>query len=67
MVSSTDTKKILLSKANSFLRGDLTPFISNKFTNLRPLLSITFPQEFQISKIFGHLTSGRGGKKTFKR
>ena len=35
--------------------------------NLRPLLSITFPQGFQKSKKFGHWTSGSGGKKTFKR
>ena len=38
-----------------------------KFSNLRPLLSITFPQGFQISKNIGHPTSGSGGKKTFKR
>ena len=34
---------------------------------LRPLLSITFfSQGFQISKKFGHWTSGSGGKKTSK-
>ena len=38
-----------------------------KFSNLRPLLSITFPREFLKSKKFGHGTSGSGGKKTFKR
>ena len=32
---------------------------------MRPLLSITFPQGFQISKSVGHPTSGSGGKKTF--
>ena len=35
-----------------------------KFYNLRPLLFITFPQGFRISKKFGHWTSGSGGKKT---
>ena len=34
---------------------------------MRPLLSITFPQGFGISKNIGHPTSGSGGKKTFKR
>ena len=33
-----------------------------KFSNVRPLLSITFPQGFRISKYFGHPTSGSGGK-----
>ena len=37
------------------------------FSNLRPLLSITFPQGFRISKNIGHPTSGSGGKKTVKR
>ena len=34
---------------------------------MRPLLSITFPQGFQISKNIGHPTLGSGGKKTVKR
>ena len=38
-----------------------------KCSNLRPLLSITFPQGFRRSKNFGHPTLGSGGKKTFKR
>ena len=38
-----------------------------KVSNLRPLLSITFPQGFQKSQKFGHWTSGSGGKKTLKR
>ena len=38
-----------------------------KCSNPRQLLSITFPQVFRISKIFGHPTLGSGGKKTFKR
>ena len=38
-----------------------------KYSNLRPLLSTTFPRGFRISKNFGHPTSGSGGKKTCKR
>ena len=34
---------------------------------MTPLLSITFPQGFWISKNIGHPTSGSGGKKTVKR
>ena len=34
---------------------------------MRPLLFITFPHGFWISKNFGRLTSGSGGKNTFKR
>ena len=35
-----------------------------KFSNLIPFLSITFPQGFQKSRNFGHWTTGSGGKKT---
>ena len=38
-----------------------------KCSNLRPLLSITFPQGFRISINIGHPTLGNGGKETFKR
>ena len=34
-----------------------------KCSNLRPLIFITFPQGFRISKKIGHLTSGSGGKR----
>ena len=33
-----------------------------KCSNVRPLLSSTFPQGFRISKNFGHPTSGSGGE-----
>ena len=36
-------------------------------SNVRLLLSITFPQGIRISKNFGHPTLGSGGKNTFKR
>ena len=48
-----------------FARRFLTIF-KPKCSNVRPLLFITFPQEFKISKNIGHPTSGSGGKKTFK-
>ena len=38
-----------------------------KCSNVRPLLSITFPQGFRISKNIGHPISESGGKKTVKR
>ena len=37
------------------------------FSNLRTLLSITFPQGFRKTKWFRHWMSGSGGKKTGKR
>ena len=71
--SSTNTKKILLVRQNSqknyfFLCAQrFYTFYKQKFSNWRPLLSITFPQGFRISKNIGHPTSGSGGKKTVKR
>ena len=38
-----------------------------KCSNVRPLLSITFPQGFRIFKDIGHPTSGSGVKKTVKK
>ena len=40
---------------------------NHKSSNLRPLLSITFPQEFRIFINIGHPASESGGKKTFTR
>ena len=54
-------------KTNFFCKAILHHLLVKKIANLRPLLSITFPQGFRISKFFGYLTSGSGGKKTFKR
>ena len=71
-VINTDTKKILLSegkfakKLTFFARQFYTIYQQNS-SNLRPLLLYFFLQRFRISKIFGHPTSGIGGKKTFKR
>ena len=52
------------SCTNFFCRDDFTSFNEQKFSNLRQLLSLTFPQEFQKSKKFGHWNSKSGGKKT---
>ena len=49
-----------------FARGFQTIF-KQKCSKMRPLLSTTFPQEFQISKNIGNPTSESVGKKTFKR
>ena len=38
-----------------------------KISNLKPLLSITFPQGFRITRNIRHPTLGSGGKKTVKR
>ena len=48
------------------MRGNFTPFMSKSF-QIRNLLFLLLSQGFRIFKNFGHLTSGKGGKKTFKR
>ena len=53
-------------KKTFFCAAILTIF-KQKCSYLRPLLSITFPQGFWISKNIGHPTSESGGKKTIKR
>ena len=54
-------------KNKLFFTRRFQTYSKQKCSNVRPLLSITFPQGFRISKNIGHLTSGRGGKKTVKR
>ena len=53
----------------SFFRSPMfaSLFFLLKIPNLRPLLSITFPQGFRIFKNIGHPNSVSGGKKTGKR
>ena len=48
---------------NFFLLRQFDTLYEQKFVNLRPLLSITFPQGFWKSNQFGHWTSGSGGKR----
>ena len=69
--SSTDaiggwTKAKSAKKTTLFLRGDFRPLPNKKCSNVRPLLSITFPQKLRISKNIGHPISESGGKKTVK-
>ena len=67
--SSTNTNKNPASRAK-FLPKKLTFFArrfytlyEQKFYNLRPLLSNTFPQGLRIIKKFGYWTTGRGEQK----
>ena len=55
------------AKKQTFFCVTILDHFRTKCSNLRPLLSIPFPQGLQISKNIGHPTSGSGGKKTFKR
>ena len=69
--SITDTKKTLLVRQNSpksFFKNArrFYTLYKQKFSNLGPLLSITFLKGFRKSKNFGHLTLESGGKKTLK-
>ena len=54
-------------KKNYFYVWRLRTTSKQKCSNVRPLLSINFPQGFQISKNIGHQTLGSGGKKMFQR
>ena len=64
-------KKILLVRHNSqknylFLARRFYTLYEQKFSNVRHLLSNTFPQGFRKSKKLGHWTFRSGGKKRFK-
>ena len=50
-----------------FLPRQFYVIFEQKSSNLRSLLSITFPQGFHVSKNIGHPTSGSGGKKIVKQ
>ena len=56
-----------MREKKTFFCAAILDNFKQKCSYLRPLLSITFPQGFQISKNIGHPTSGSGGKKTVKR
>ena len=55
------------AKKQTFFVPQFQTISKLKFSNLRPLLSITFAQGILISKNIGHPTLVSGGKKTFKR
>ena len=54
-------------KKKTFFARQFQTIFKRKCSYLRPLLSITFPQGFRISKHIGHPSSGSGGKKTVKK
>ena len=60
------TSKVKKVREKLFFARCFQTIFKRKCSYLRPLLSITFPQGFQISKNIGHPTSGSGGKKTVK-
>ena len=63
-----DRKKVKkVEKKKLFFVTRFSTIFKQKCSNLRPLLSITFPQGFRICKNIGHPTLGSGGKKTVKR
>ena len=64
---SEQMKKKKKTEKKTVLPRQFYTLYEHKFSNLRPLLSITFPQRFRESKKFAHWTSGSGGKKTVKR
>ena len=69
--SSTDaiggwTKAKSAKKTQHFLARRFWTTSKQKCSNVRPLLSITFSQEFWIYKNIGHPTLGSGGKKIVK-
>ena len=51
------------AKKNFFFSRRFLTILKQKCSNLRPLLSTTFPQGFWISKNIGHPTSGSGAKR----
>ena len=66
--SSTDTKKILLVRQNSSkkkMQDNFSPFMSQSI-QIWAISFHYFSQRIPNLKNFGHLTSGSGGKNTFK-
>ena len=61
-VVSTMFCKAKSAKKQTFFTRRFWTASQQKCSIMRPLLSSTFPQGFQISKNFGHSTSGSGGK-----
>ena len=56
-----------VKKIRFFFVRRFQTILKQKCSYLRPLLSITFPQGFRISKNIGHPTLRSGGKKTVKK
>ena len=66
-IPKNPASKAKFAKKKTFFARRSYTLYKQKFSYLRPLLFVTFPQGFRKSKKFGHWTSGSGGKKTFKR
>ena len=69
--SSTITKQNPASKSKfiknqTFVARRFYTIFEQKYSNLKQLLPITFPQGFGKSKNFGYWNSGSGDKKMFK-
>ena len=64
---SKQMKKKKIIKKYFFPLQQFYTLYEQKFSNVKPLLSITFTQGFQKSKQLGQWTSGSGGEKTVKR
>ena len=62
-VVSTIFCKAKSAKKKQFFARRFYTTSKQKCSNVRPSLSITFPQGFRISKNIGHPTWGSGGKK----
>ena len=60
-------KKTEKSEEKNFFCAAILDNFQTKMLISETTFFITFPQGFWISKNIGHLTSGSGGKKTFKR
>ena len=54
--------KAKLAQKLTFFAWRFYTLYEQKFSNLRPLLSITFPQGFRKYRQFGHWTLESGGK-----
>ena len=66
-LNGTSKMKKSEEKRRKKIARQLKTIFKQKCLYLRQLLSITFPQGFQISKNIGHPTSGSGCKKTVKK
>ena len=66
-LNEVNKEEKIRKKKTFYCHCNFKPFLREKRSHLKPILSINFPQGFQISKDFGHPISGSGGKKIFKR
>ena len=65
-IQKNPASKAKFVENQTFFARQFNTLYEQKYLNLRPLLSISYPQGFGKSKLFGHWTLGSGGKKTSK-